>query len=110
MRSISVLEAVASYLKITNKNLFVAKDRLDGVTDLAGVIKPCFLEMRRVLRWAFAALANLDSLQSLEADVAHVLQVIRRCCRWLKSVIAEVDLQGDIRLVEVVIQDFFRQC
>lgn len=110
MRAVAVLEAVAAYLKNTNKDLASAKNcPMHGLLDLTTVIKPSSLVFRRMLRWGFAALANLDRLQAIDADVAHVLQVIRRCCRWLQSVLTDIDLQGDVRLVEVVIQDFFCQ-
>lgn len=97
-------------MKTTNKSLASTEIvALHGLPQLIDAIQPSIMAFRRSLRWAFAALANLDSLQALSADVAHVLQIIRRCCRWVKSIVIDVDLQGDLRLIEIIIQDFFCQ-
>lgn len=106
----SVLEAVAAHLKKTNRILASSENvKFHGTPQILTFIKPSASAYRRVLSWAFAALANLDSLQAMDADVAHELQIIRRCCRWIKNVVVDAELRANIHLIEVLVQDFFCQ-
>lgn len=136
----AVLESAAEFLKGFNRKLVAVSKSFQSTSlnqqqnSAVPLLQSSCAVCRRVLLWIFSALANLDALQAVDADVSYILQVVRRCCRWMKGTVivptadAAADAAGaadaaaatatteemsmlfvELRLIEIIIQDFFHQ-
>ncbi|XP_053993867.1 uncharacterized protein LOC128884462 [Hylaeus volcanicus] len=65
----------------------------------------------RLLEWCFAALANLDLLQSLHVDVSCHLQRLRRCCQFILSQNEDDSnpVSTALSIIQLIIEGYFNQ-
>jgi hypothetical protein len=101
VKSISILNVVTNQLVDYTKIL--KNEDMTGEKESIPII--------RLLEWCFAALANLDLLQSLHIDVSYNLQRLRRCCQWILTENKNVSehVNSALFIIKLIIERYFNQ-